>query len=982
MRRSFSLALLLAGTAPVALHAQTAPAPAPSPAPTPSPKPAPAPQAEDDMADDSDIIVTGSRALPGAVIGDIPPEQSLGPADVRSYGVNSVSDLLNELAPQIRSDRGSGGAPVVLLNGRRISSFAEIRDLPTEAIARVDILPEEVALKYGYSADQKVVNIVLRPRFKAITSELGDQFATEGGRNTPSATVDIVTIRRNNRFSLHAGYTDSSPLYENERSINELPSPFTALGTILPAPDPNLPPGATAEIDPTLTALVGQPVTSAGVPVGAAAGAPALGDFVATANNPGSFDQRPYRTLLSSSRNFQTNLVYARPLGKVNATINGSFQYTDSTGAQGLPTVSLALPTGNPFSPFGSDVVLDRTAATGFDPLKQRNSAETYHLGAGFNGQFGTQWRWSLTANYDRVDSETFSETGFDVTGVQARLDAGDPTFNPFGPINPLDYAIAPANRGQSSSNSGTVDALVNGKLLKLPAGDISTAIRVGGSLSNLDSQSFRFDTQTGVGQSTGASTTRNIASGQVNVDVPLTSKSKNVLAFVGDLSINGNIAVQQLSDFGTLTTRGYGANWQPIKGVRLIASITDQDDAPSAGQLANPTVTTPNVRVFDYVKGETVSVASTTGGNPFLNADSKHTFKLGLTLKPWDKTDFTLTANYVKSSVRNAIASFPSATAAVEAAFPQRFTRDSDGDLIAIDSRAVNYARTDRSELRWGFNISKPIKSKLQKQVEAFRAGTGPNPFQGLRLPNNRRFGERAQGAGGPPGEGGTPNAAGTPPADGSTPNATGTPPQDGAPGGDRPGGGRFGGGGFRGGGGGGFRGGGGGGGRGQFGGGGGRLQFAFYHTWHFTDRVEISPTLPIIDLLNGGAIGSGGQSRHELEAQGGYSNNGIGVRLSADWQSGTHVLGGTPGNPNPLDFSSLGTINLRLFADLTQQLKFLKKNPWAAGMRVTLGVNNILDTRQRVRDANGQTPISYQPDYLDPMGRTIRLSVRKVFF
>ena len=92
--------------------------------------------------------------------------------------------------------------------------------------------------------------------------------------------------------------------------------------------------------------------------------------------------------------------------------------------------------------------------------------------------------------------------------------------------------------------------------------------------------------------------------------------------------------------------------------------------------------------------------------------------------------------------------------------------------------------------------------------------------------------------------------------------------------------------------------------------------------------------------------------------------------------------MLGGTPGDPNPLDFSSLGTINLRLFADLTQQLKFLKKNPWAAGMRVTLGVNNVLNSRQRVRDANGQTPISYQPDYLDPLGRTIRLSVRKMFF
>ena len=29
--------------------------------------------------------------------------------------------------------------------------------------------------------------------------------------------------------------------------------------------------------------------------------------------------------------------------------------------------------------------------------------------------------------------------------------------------------------------------------------------------------------------------------------------------------------------------------------------------------------------------------------------------------------------------------------------------------------------------------------------------------------------------------------------------------------------------------------------------------MNFAFYHTWHFVDRVEIAPGVPVIDLLNG---------------------------------------------------------------------------------------------------------------------------------
>ncbi len=135
-----------------------------------TPAAAPAAQPVDDTGDDEEIVVTGQRAR-GSVVGDIPPENTLDARDVRATGATSINDLLDALAPQIGSVRGRGsGAPVLLLNGQRISGFRELRDIPTEAISRVEILPEEVALKYGYSADQKVVNIVLRQRFRSTTA--------------------------------------------------------------------------------------------------------------------------------------------------------------------------------------------------------------------------------------------------------------------------------------------------------------------------------------------------------------------------------------------------------------------------------------------------------------------------------------------------------------------------------------------------------------------------------------------------------------------------------------------------------------------------------------------------------------------------------------------------------------------------------------------------------------------------------------------
>ena len=97
---------------------------------------------------------------------------------------------------------------------------------------------------------------------------------------------------------------------------------------------------------------------------------------------------------------------------------------------------------------------------------------------------------------------------------------------------------------------------------------------------------------------------------------------------------------------------------------------------------------------------------------------------------------------------------------------------------------------------------------------------------------------------------------------------------------------------------------------------------------------------------------------------------------------QSATRVAGGTPAAPQTLDFGSLATANLRLFADLGGRLDWVKAHPWMRGTRVTVQVDNLFNTRQRVTDQTGQVPIGFQPDYLDPLGRSVRVVLRKLFF
>ena len=219
-RFSLSPALLMA-TSPAALFAQAAPA-------TP-------------VVGESEIVVTAER-LSGSVITDVPPVVELSAEAVKSYGASSITELLTALAPQTGPGRGrgGGGGPVVLLNGQRISGFAEIRDLPPEAIQRVQVLPEEVALQYGFSADQRVVNFILKDNFRSVTvdAELGG--STAGERREAELQATLVRIGQQGRVTLTGEYTDKSRVLESDRGVVQrtgTPANAGDLRTLLPDSD-------------------------------------------------------------------------------------------------------------------------------------------------------------------------------------------------------------------------------------------------------------------------------------------------------------------------------------------------------------------------------------------------------------------------------------------------------------------------------------------------------------------------------------------------------------------------------------------------------------------------------------------------------------------------------------------------------------------------------------------------------------------------
>jgi hypothetical protein len=158
--------------------------------------------------------------------------------------------------------------------------------------------------------------------------------------------------------------------------------------------------------------------------------------------------------------------------------------------------------------------------------------------------------------------------------------------------------------------------------------------------------------------------------------------------------------------------------------------------------------------------------------------------------------------------------------------------------------------------------------------------------------------------------------------------------------------------------------------------------LQVGLYHTVKFRDEITIRPGLAKLDLLDGAALGnSGGTPKNQLDLQANFSRNGLGAAINGRWQEGTTVRGSGASGSQDLNYSDLTTINLRLFADLGMQ-PALRANPFWRGARVSASIDNLFDAKQTVRAPDGSTPITYQDDYLDPRGRTFRVSFRKVFF
>ena len=266
------------------------------------------PNADDEFSD-NEILVIASN-MRGQVEAPQPAIVELNEEDIASYGAGSLAELVQALSSETGSGRGrSSGRPVFLLNGLRVSSFREMRSFPPEAIRKVEILPEEVAQRYGYPPDQRVINFILKDNFLSKELELSYGQPDRGGTSDKEAEATLLKIDGPSRLNLNLDVKDTSPLTEARRGIVQ---------TVVPV----------------------------------------------VAGDPGTAD---YRTLVADAQSYALTANWTRGLGDAGASLslNGTLERDESASLSGLNTVLLTDPLGETrLRIFGADGPLGRKSRT------------------------------------------------------------------------------------------------------------------------------------------------------------------------------------------------------------------------------------------------------------------------------------------------------------------------------------------------------------------------------------------------------------------------------------------------------------------------------------------------------------------------------------------------------------------------------------------------------------------------------------------
>jgi hypothetical protein len=142
------------------------------------------------------------------------------------------------------------------------------------------------------------------------------------------------------------------------------------------------------------------------------------------------------------------------------------------------------------------------------------------------------------------------------------------------------------------------------------------------------------------------------------------------------------------------------------------------------------------------------------------------------------------------------------------------------------------------------------------------------------------------------------------------------------------------------------------------------------------FSDRLQLRPGTPSLDLLHGDTVTGGSPPHVTAYYFAGLGYLGNDVSIDGWYQASGRVRSENPASD--LFFSPVFKLNFHASLSVHH---FLRKEDWTRHLQLKLDVESLINAREKVRDRHGRVPNRFQTDLLDPIGRTVKLTVRKLF-
>lgn len=703
------------------------------------------------------IQVTGSH-IKRAHMSGVGPMTVIDKEAIQASGAVSVETLLQRLpasagaagsqSNNFWTGNGNGTTQVnlrglgvnrtlVLLNGRRVvnggtgaNNSVDLNVVPLALVERIDVLKDGASAIYGADAVAGVVNIITRKEMDGVelSARYGQTFQGDGEIGSFNLTFGTTGDRGSMTGALT--YAESGTV----TMVSRAPCPLGVVAGALQC--------------------VGNSSTIGGR-------ARLADGRVVNFNQDPKGDPRSFERYDPAKHNYNYNhtLNAVSPVERVGLSGFGQFDLTDTTrlftellatnrqsNQRASPNTlglyrSIRIPASHPTNPTGQNLTLERRRLEEAGARITEQDVDTFRTVLGLEGLWGQNWSWNVAFNWGRNSASDSSTNIANLDRVENTLNTSICSNSPgaaipcgnylgFGNLTPgvLDYILF-TQRGSGGNSQQGLSGTVSGTLFELPAGSVVVAsgvetrqergwLRPDSLVVNGSANIVRQDPIEG-----------EYSAKEAFVELALPLLRDVPLVQSATLNIAGRYSDYDL--FGEDTNYRVGLDWQTNDALKIRLNYATAFRIPSIpelfGGIGQGSLTTldpcsnwsalpadsvvrancasdgvpPNFRQL----GNTI--LTTTGGNPNLEPEDARTATVGVVWTPGFAPGLTLTVDYYRVRIENAIRSIEGSVK-LRACYstpnlthpfcsPSNFTRDpATGEIDYLSSQQVNAANEE----------------------------------------------------------------------------------------------------------------------------------------------------------------------------------------------------------------------------------------------------------------------------------------------